>query len=187
MTPQLFINYKLKSATHASAPSYWTAAIHSATHCILPAIEPPNPLRHGCTAHTTLCTGVAHLPWKVFMYKAFNTFIDDVFSWMLEMPTRHRIACLRDDLVFFIILYQRYCYPVDKTRTNEFGRAYEKEGQAGDGTETAEGAEAEAAVDEAEAAAAEHGGPPAALENASATSAAVAGFGEATAAGTKGA
>lgn len=48
------------------------------------------------------------------------------------MPTRHRIACLRDDLVFFIFLYQRWCYPVDKTRANEFGRAYAKPGEEPD-------------------------------------------------------
>jgi hypothetical protein len=83
MTPQLFINYKLKS--------------------------------------------VAHLPWKVMMYKAFNTFIDDVFSFIMVMPTSHRIACLRDDLVFFIYLYQRYIYRVDMKRANEFGIAYEED------------------------------------------------------------
>ena len=69
----------------------------------------------------------AHLPWRAFMYKAFNTFIDDAFAWLVEMPTKHRIMTLRDDLVFFIYLYQRYLYPVDKKRTNEFGRAYESE------------------------------------------------------------
>ena len=58
MTPQLYINYRLKS--------------------------------------------VAHLPWKAFMYKAFNTFIDDVFAFAIAMPTIHRLACLRDDLVFFV-------------------------------------------------------------------------------------
>ena len=41
------------------------------------------------------------------------------------MPTIHRLACLRDDLVFFVYLYQRWLYPVDKKRVNEFGRAYE--------------------------------------------------------------
>jgi len=81
MTPQLYINYRLKS--------------------------------------------VAHLPWKAFMYKAFNTFIDDVFAFAIAMPTIHRLACLRDDLVFFVYLYQRWLYPVDKKRVNEFGRAYE--------------------------------------------------------------
>jgi len=28
------------------------------------------------------------------------------------MPTIHRLAALRDDLVFFVYLYQRYLYPV---------------------------------------------------------------------------
>jgi len=36
-------------------------------------------------------------------------------------------ACLRDDLVFFVYLYQRRIYPVDKKRVNEFGRAYEED------------------------------------------------------------
>ena len=81
MTPQLFVNYKLKS--------------------------------------------VAHMPWRPLMYKAFNTFIDDVFAWLIEMPLGHRIACLRDDVVFVVYLYQRYIYRVDKTRPNDFGVAYE--------------------------------------------------------------
>ena len=61
-TPQLFINYKLKS--------------------------------------------VAHLPWKVFCFKALSTFIDDLFAFIIRMPTMHRLSCLRDDIVFFIYLYQ---------------------------------------------------------------------------------
>ena len=83
MTPQLFINYRLKS--------------------------------------------VAHLPWRVFMYKAFNTFIDDVFAFIISMPIAHRVACLRDDLVFVIFLYQMYLYPVDLKRVNEYGIAYEED------------------------------------------------------------
>ena len=82
MTPQLYVNYRLKS--------------------------------------------VAHMPWRAFMYKTFNTFIDDVFAFAVTMPLIHRIACLRDDLVFFVYLYQRRIYPVDKKRVNEFGRAYEE-------------------------------------------------------------
>lgn len=76
---------------------------------------------------------MAHLPWKAFMYKAFNTFIDDVFAFAIAMPTIHRLACLRDDLVFFVYLYQRYLYPVDKKRVNEFGRAYaeDEDGERG--------------------------------------------------------
>ena len=94
MTPQLFINYKLKS--------------------------------------------VSHLPWRMMTYKALNTFIDDLFAFVIKMPTMYRIGCFRDgnvdlssnarmgsfpfsDIIFFIYLYQRYIYPVDRTRLNEFG------------------------------------------------------------------
>ena len=77
MTPQLFINYKLKS--------------------------------------------VAHLPWRMMTYKALNTFIDDIFAFVIKMPTMYRIGCFRDDIVFFIFLYQRYIYRVDHSRVNEFG------------------------------------------------------------------
>ncbi len=48
MTPQLYVNYKLKS--------------------------------------------VAHMPWRAFMYKTFNTFIDDVFAFAVTMPLIHRIG-----------------------------------------------------------------------------------------------
>lgn len=47
---------------------------------------------------------VAALPWRAFMYKAFNTFIDDIFAFIITMPTAHRIACFRDDIVFLIYL-----------------------------------------------------------------------------------
>lgn len=77
MTPQLFINYKLKS--------------------------------------------VAHLPWRMLSYKFLNTFIDDIFAFVIKMPTMYRIGCLRDDVIFFIYLYQRYIYRVDPSRVNEFG------------------------------------------------------------------
>ena len=77
MTPQLFINYKLKS--------------------------------------------VAHLPWRMLTYKALNTFIDDIFAFVIKMPTLYRLGCLRDDVIFFIFLYQKWIYPVDLKRVNEFG------------------------------------------------------------------
>jgi len=77
MTPQLFINYKMKS--------------------------------------------VAHLPWRMMTYKALNTFIDDIFAFVIKMPTMYRIGCFRDDIVFFIMLYQRYIYREDPSRLNEFG------------------------------------------------------------------
>jgi len=68
---------------------------------------------------------VAHLPWKVFMYKIFNTFVDDAFAWLIEMPLKHRLMTLRDDVVFVFFLIQVYLYRVDKTRSNEFGYSYQ--------------------------------------------------------------
>jgi hypothetical protein len=79
MTPQLFLNYKLKS--------------------------------------------VAHLPWRVLCYKFLNTFIDDLFAFIIRMPTMARISCFRDDVVFFIYLFQRWMYPVDTSRPVEGGNS----------------------------------------------------------------
>ena len=52
MTPQLFINYKMKS--------------------------------------------VAHLPWRMMTYKFLNTFIDDIFAFVIKMPVMYRLGCFRD-------------------------------------------------------------------------------------------
>ncbi|KAI9320947.1 cleft lip and palate transmembrane protein 1-domain-containing protein [Dichotomocladium elegans] len=73
---------------------------------------------------------VAHMPWKTLMYKSLNTFIDDLFAFVIKMPTLHRLACLRDDVVFFVYLYQRYVYKVDPKRANEFGQVGENAGEA---------------------------------------------------------
>ena len=45
-------------------------------------------------------------------YKALNTFIDDIFAFVIKMPTMYRLGCFRDDIVFFIFLYQKYIYKV---------------------------------------------------------------------------
>ena len=73
---------------------------------------------------------VAHLPWKVFAYKALNTFIDDLFAFIVKMPLAHRLACFRDDVIFIFYLAQWYMYPVDKSRANEFGQSFEEENAA---------------------------------------------------------
>ncbi|VDN23186.1 unnamed protein product [Gongylonema pulchrum] len=65
----------------------------------------------------------------MYNLQAFNTFIDDMFAFIITMPTSHRVACFRDDVVFVIYLYQRYLYPVDKSRINEFGESFEDEVQ----------------------------------------------------------
>ncbi|OQS03337.1 CLPTM1-like membrane protein [Thraustotheca clavata] len=92
MTPQLYINYKLKS--------------------------------------------VAHLPWRAMVYKSLNTFIDDLFAFVITMPMMHRLACFRDDIIFFVYLYQRWIYRVDKSRINEFGQGGEEEPEAIEGPKT---------------------------------------------------
>lgn len=74
MTPQLYINYKLKS--------------------------------------------VEHLPWRALVYKSLNTFVDDVASFLIDMPWLHRLSCFRDDIIFICYLYQRWAYKVDKKRVN---------------------------------------------------------------------
>lgn len=65
---------------------------------------------------------VAHMPGKAMMYKFLNTFIDDLFAFTIKMPFLHRLATLRDDVIFFIYLYQRWAYKIDYTRVNEFGQ-----------------------------------------------------------------
>lgn len=64
---------------------------------------------------------VAHLPWRQMTYKFLNTIIDDLFAFVIKMPTLHRLSVFRDDVIFLIQLYQRWIYRVDKTRANEFG------------------------------------------------------------------
>lgn len=60
-------------------------------------------------------------------FKVLNTFIDDLFAFTIKMPTLHRLATLRDDVIFFVYLYQSYAYKVDTTRVNEFGQGGEDE------------------------------------------------------------
>lgn len=73
---------------------------------------------------------VAHMPGKAMMYKFLNTFIDDLFAFTIKMPFLHRLATFRDDVIFFIYLYQRWAYKVDYTRVNEFGQGGEDELEA---------------------------------------------------------
>lgn len=49
------------------------------------------------------------------------------------MPTLHRLACFRDDVIFVIYLYQMYAYKVDKTRVNEFGQGGDDNAAQGTG------------------------------------------------------
>ena len=52
----------------------------------------------------------------MLVFRFLNTIIDDLFAFLIRMPTMHRIACFRDDIVFAAYLFQRWIYPVDKSR-----------------------------------------------------------------------
>ena len=72
------------------------------------------------------------MPGRALTYKFLNTFIDDLFAFTIKMPTLHRLATLRDDVIFFVWVYQSYKYKVDYTRVNEFGQGGEEEEEAAD-------------------------------------------------------
>ena len=67
------------------------------------------------------------MPAKAMTYKFLNTFIDDLFAFTIKMPLLHRLATLRDDVIFFVYLYQAWAYKVDYTRVNEFGQGGDEE------------------------------------------------------------
>ncbi|CAN8096055.1 unnamed protein product [Discula destructiva] len=75
---------------------------------------------------------VAHMPGKAMMYKFLNTFIDDLFAFTIKMPFLHRLATFRDDIIFFVYIYQRWAYKVDYTRVNEFGQGGDDEEEEAD-------------------------------------------------------
>ena len=37
---------------------------------------------------------VAALPWRMLFYRTLNTFIDDLFAFVIKMPTMHRFVLL---------------------------------------------------------------------------------------------
>lgn len=63
---------------------------------------------------------VAGMSKTAFAYKFLNTFIDDLHTFVANMPLMMKIACFRDDIIFFIWLYQCMIYKTDSTRVNEF-------------------------------------------------------------------
>lgn len=105
---------------------------------------------------------VEHMPQRTLFYRFLNTIIDDLFSFIITMPTMHRLSCFRDDFIFVIYLYQRWYYRVDKTRgvyaTEKKPAAVEAEGEveaeeskavtAPEPTETSEPKEGEEEPDE---------------------------------------
>ena len=53
---------------------------------------------------------VEHLPWRMLIYRFLNTIIDDLFAFVITMPTMHMVACFRDDVIFVIYLIQMCLY-----------------------------------------------------------------------------
>ncbi|KAF3346758.1 hypothetical protein VD0004_g1071 [Verticillium dahliae] len=84
---------------------------------------------------------VAHMPAKAMMYKFLNTFIDDLFAFTIKMPILHRLATFRDDVIFFVYIYQRWAYTTDYSRVNEFGQG------GGEDDDEADRAKAKALLD----------------------------------------
>lgn len=76
---------------------------------------------------------VAHMPMKAMVYKTLSTVVDDFFAFCVKMPWLHRLACFRDDVVFLILLYQRYIYRIDYSRVNEYGQVADENDKAIEG------------------------------------------------------
>ena len=63
------------------------------------------------------------MKWPFFsVFNSHIVWLDDLFAFVIKMPIMHRLACLRDDVIFFIFLYQRFKYRTDYTRVNEYGQ-----------------------------------------------------------------
>ncbi|ODV89997.1 hypothetical protein CANCADRAFT_56614 [Tortispora caseinolytica NRRL Y-17796] len=78
---------------------------------------------------------VAHMPRRAMIYKFLNTFIDDLFAFVIKMPLLHRLATLRDDVIFIIYIIQTFLYRVDYTRVNEFGQGGDEDNDSEDKNE----------------------------------------------------
>ncbi|XP_056300163.1 lipid scramblase CLPTM1L-like [Pseudoliparis swirei] len=69
---------------------------------------------------------VCHLQGTVLMYRGVNTLISDLcscasfFSSSGSFSSSHQLSCFRDELLFFLYLYQRRCY-AHKARRRESG------------------------------------------------------------------
>lgn len=99
----------------------------------------------------------------------------------LPTPTPTRLAVFRDDVVFFIYLYQRWIYRVDKTRANEFGYTEEQaegEEEESEGEDKREGSKSEGKAKKAGAGSGTKSAPAGAAAGSAANGAAGAALGE---------
>ncbi|KAE8288587.1 Cleft lip and palate transmembrane protein 1-like protein [Larimichthys crocea] len=74
---------------------------------------------------------VSHLQGTVLMYRGVNTLISDLcscaslFSSSVSFSSSHQLSCFRDELLFFLYLYQRRRY-APKARRRESGTLSKK-------------------------------------------------------------
>ena len=110
--------YAVHSLRSHEYKSWWSFVLNTAVSCVY------------MFGFITMCPqlyinyklkSVAAMPWKQMTYKFLNTIIDDLFAFVVKMPTLHRLSVFRDDVVFLAFLYQRRLYRVDPKRVNEFG------------------------------------------------------------------
>lgn len=120
----ILILYSLYSALYQAHKGWWSFIISTATSFVYAfgfvSLVPQLIVNYKLKS-------TAGMNSKTFIYKILGTFVDDLFAFCIKMPMLHRLACFRDDLVFFIFLYQRWIYGVDPTRKNEFGQVLEND------------------------------------------------------------
>eukprot|EP00397_Hematodinium_sp_SG-2012_P020397 GEMP01021014.1.p1 GENE.GEMP01021014.1~~GEMP01021014.1.p1 ORF type:complete len:577 (+),score=104.09 GEMP01021014.1:13-1743(+) len=113
----LFIGYVVRSLLYNKFRSWYSFAVSSAAGGIyafgFAMMTPQLYINYRLQS-------VEHMPWRALTYKAMNTFVDDVVAFIIDMPMLHRLSCLRDDVIFFGYLYQRWAYRVDKKRPTQW-------------------------------------------------------------------
>lgn len=62
----------------------------------IPVTKPRSHARPPSTFRASMCwlqlKSVAHLPWRFLCYRSLNTVIDDLFAFVIRMPTMHRLV-----------------------------------------------------------------------------------------------
>lgn len=153
MTPQLWINYRLRSVAHMP----WKALTYKALNTVIDdlfsfIIKVRRLSSLGPLAHVH-CRSRAFVRKRLMSCPALNLTSPFYLSPSTshsnipspasapaltpapapcpQMPTMHRLACFRDDAIFLVYLYQKWTYPEDRTRANEYGQGGEEEGAEG--------------------------------------------------------
>ncbi|KAJ1649564.1 Cleft lip and palate associated transmembrane protein 1 [Dispira simplex] len=56
---------------------------------------------------------------STFLFRAINTFVDDLFALVIPMPGLTRVSAFRDDVIFVVLLYQWWKFPKRASSGNE--------------------------------------------------------------------